>query len=189
MKALHCITACALALAVTPLAAAAQAANPVTTAVKNSLRGATHNMVAAAQEMPADKYGFKPTPQSMSFGQLVLHVATSNTMTCQWISGAAAAPKTALTPTSPKDQLVDLLQSSFTYCTQALASVDDSKLGSPVSWYGRRQVTQAAALLGLADDWADHYSQQAAYLRLNGLLPPTAQRRGMPGMKKMGKSR
>jgi hypothetical protein len=26
-------------------------------------------------------------------------------------------------------------------------------------------------------DWADHYSQEANYLRLNGLVPPTAQRR------------
>jgi hypothetical protein len=24
------------------------------------------------------------------------------------------------------------------------------------------------------DDWADHYSQLANYLRLNGILPPTA---------------
>ena len=25
-------------------------------------------------------------------------------------------------------------------------------------------------------DWADHYSQSANYLRLNGLLPPTAKK-------------
>ena len=28
-------------------------------------------------------------------------------------------------------------------------------------------------------DWADHYSQSAIYLRLNGLLPPTAKKAGM----------
>jgi hypothetical protein len=27
-------------------------------------------------------------------------------------------------------------------------------------------------------DWADHYSQTAIYLRMNGQLPPTAKRRG-----------
>jgi len=26
-------------------------------------------------------------------------------------------------------------------------------------------------------DWADHYSQEANYLRLNGVLPPTARPR------------
>ena len=191
MKTLHCISACALALAVTPLAAAAQAANPVSTAIKNSLRGATHKMVAAAQEMPADKYSFKPTPESMSFGQLILHVGTSNQMMCQWISGAAPAPKSTLTPSSPKAKLVELLQSSFAYCEQALAQVDDSKLGNPVPSFGGRKTSQAALMIALSDDWADHYSQQAAYLRLNGLLPPTARRGGMKmgGMKKMGKGR
>ena len=32
-----------------------------------------------------------------------------------------------------------------------------------------------AALITVAD-WADHYSQMAIYLRLNGLLPPTAKK-------------
>jgi hypothetical protein len=26
-------------------------------------------------------------------------------------------------------------------------------------------------------DWADHYSQSAIYMRLNGLLPPTAKKK------------
>jgi hypothetical protein len=30
------------------------------------------------------------------------------------------------------------------------------------------------AFIGLIADWADHYGQQAIYLRLNGVLPPTA---------------
>src|SRR5437762_1785436 len=30
-------------------------------------------------------------------------------------------------------------------------------------------------LIALANGWADHYSAAATYLRLNGLLPPTAQ--------------
>jgi hypothetical protein len=28
----------------------------------------------------------------------------------------------------------------------------------------------------LVEDWSDHYSQQAGYLRLNGILPPTAKK-------------
>ena len=34
---------------------------------------------------------------------------------------------------------------------------------------------RAFALIALTNDWADHYSSAAMYLRLNGLLPPTAQ--------------
>ncbi|MGH9480743.1 MAG: DinB family protein [Terriglobales bacterium] len=167
---------CTLAVALAPLAAAAQTANPVSASLKRSLTTHTRTMVAAAEAMPAEKYSFKPTPESMSFGQLILHVATSNQAMCQWISGAAAAPKPTLTPTSPKDDLVTLLKGSFDYCTQAFSSLDDSKLGSEVPAFGGRTASQAALMMALSDDWADHYSQQAAYLRLNGLLPPTARR-------------
>lgn len=175
MKASFCLTAAGLALfAGLPLAA--QAANPVSSALKQSLRRSSNIMVAAAQEMPADKYGFKPTPESMSFGQLVLHVATSNNAMCQWVSGAAPAAKVTLTPTSPKDDLVNALKASFEYCTQAFSNLDDSKLASEVPSFGGRKTTQAALMFSLSGDWSDHYSQQAAYLRLNGLLPPTARR-------------
>jgi len=168
------------ALALTAFAAlplAGQTASPVSAALKASLASASRKMVAAAEEMPANKFGYKPTPESMSFGQLTLHVATSNQAMCQWISGAAPAPKTTLTATSPKDELVNALKQSFAYCTQALDSVNDSKLGSQVTSFGGRKTTQAGLMMSLSDDWADHYSQQAAYLRLNGLLPPTARPR------------
>src|SRR5215468_10560956 len=43
-------------------------ANPVSGAVKNQLPRFSKNMVAAAEAMPADKFGFKPTPEMNSFG-------------------------------------------------------------------------------------------------------------------------
>jgi hypothetical protein len=53
--------------------------------------------------------------------------------------------------------------------------VDDSKLGDTVELFGGREGPRAFALIALTNDWADHYSAAAMYLRLNGLLPPTAQ--------------
>lgn len=173
----RCMFALAFALLSLPLAAQANGAaaqDPVSTAIKASLKRSQNIMVAAAEEMPADKYGFKPTPESMSFGQLILHVATSNEGLCAEISGAAPAPKTDLTATSSKNDLVTLLKSAFDYCVDSLANVNDANLGKMVG-SGRRPMTQAAAMISLSDDLADHYSQEAAYLRLNGLLPPTAQ--------------
>ena len=40
-----------------------------------------------------------------------------------------------------------------------------------------RNVTRANAIVITVADWAGHYSQAAIYLRLNGLLPPTARPR------------
>ena len=58
----------------------------------------------------------------------------------------------------------------------ALKNVQDSQLGEPVTLFGGRQANKAAALIGLTNDWADHYSMAAMYLRLNGMLPPTAKK-------------
>lgn len=182
MKKMMYFTVLGAGMLLLPLALSAQSANPVSTALKSALRAATSRMVASAQLMPADKYSFKPTPESMSFGQLILHVGNSNDAMCQWVSGAAPAPKTTLTATSPKDELIEFLKKSFAYCDQSFQNVDDSKLGSMVPAFGGRKITQAQLMFTLTGDWEDHYSQQAAYLRLNGILPPTARRsRGRGG--------
>jgi uncharacterized damage-inducible protein DinB len=154
--------------------ASAPVANPVTTTVKLQLTRYAKNMVAAADLMPAEKYNFKPTPEMKTFGHLIMHIAQSNNILCSKISGAAA-PDVKLTDTDAKDKLVAALKASFEYCTTALANVDDSKLGEPMTLFGNRPASRAAALIALSDDWYDHYGTQAIYLRLNGILPPTAQ--------------
>ncbi len=158
--------------------AMAQDTNPVTAAVKNILERDEKNLVGAAQEMPADKYGYKATPQQMSFGQLLNHTASSNMFLCSKIGGMPAPQTPKLDEHSPKDQLVQALQKSFDFCSQALGKMSDSKLSEQVPFFGGRQVSKATAMMALPADWADHYSLAATYLRLNGLLPPSAKKNG-----------
>jgi hypothetical protein len=153
-------------------APAGPVANPVTT-VKSQLTRYEKNMVAA-DLMPAEKYNFKPTPEMNSFGHVVMHIAQSNYFLCAKIS-AQAAPDVKLADTGGKDKLVAGLKASFEFCSTALAGVGDSKLSDPVTLFGNRQTSRAGALITLSDDWYDHYGAQAMYLRLNGILPPTAQ--------------
>lgn len=154
----------------------AQDKNPVTSVAKQILPRQQKNLVAAAEEMPADKFGYKPTEQQMTFGHLVLHVIESNNYLCSHI-GDVPEVKTPvqLKESDGKDKLVAALQASFDFCTTALGKVDDSKLGDEVELFGGRKGSRAFALIALTNDWADHYSSAAIYLRLNGLLPPTAQ--------------
>lgn len=155
---------------------AQQTKDPVTSVVKEILPRQQKNLIAAVEEMPADKFGYKPTAQQMSFAHLVLHITESNNYLCAKI-GDVTAPtkKEELKETDSKDKLVAALKASFDFCTSALAKVDDSKLGDTVELYGGRQAPRAFALIALTNDWADHYGAAAMYLRLNGLLPPTAQ--------------
>lgn len=152
----------------------APVSNPVSTTVKNQLPRFNKNIVAAAEAMPAEKYSFKPTPDMNSFGHLMVHIVQSNNLLCSKISGNAA-PDSKLAETDGKDKLVAGLKASFEFCTTALANVDDSKLGESMVIFGGRSSSRAGALIGLSDGWSDHYGAQAIYLRLNGILPPSAQ--------------
>ncbi len=58
----------AIAILFLPSLASAQA-NPVATAFRDNAKEAAKNLVAAAEELDAAKYGFKPTPPQMSFGR------------------------------------------------------------------------------------------------------------------------
>src|SRR5467141_1549561 len=149
-------------------------ANPVSGFVKAGVARYGKNMVAAAESMPAEKYGFKPSPEMNSFGHLAMPIAQTNNTFCAKISGQAA-PDVKIAETDPKDKLVAAIKDSFAFCTTALEKSDDSKLGEQFVLFGNRPISRGGALVALGGSWTDHYATQAIYLRLNGILPPTAQ--------------
>lgn len=159
--------------AATPLPAEA-AANPVVWSAKMLYQRDAKNMMAAAEEMPENKYSYRPTPEQWTFGKLVSHVAQSNGGLCAALSGTPAPKATQVSETVSKADLVAALQASFDYCGPVLDGLTDAKLGETITLF-HRTMPRATALLVLPADLADHYSQMAAYLRLNGMLPPSAQ--------------
>jgi len=176
-----------IALAALPLSLGAQATAaeraPSKTPVADGLRAMEQRfsrmLIAAAEAMPAEKYTYRPTPAQMSFAQIQVHLANEgNDILCGNTAGVEIPKRTAVDTTATKEQLVARLKETFQFCEQAFAKMDDSKLADPVSMFGMN-LTRATALLITVGDWADHYSQEANYLRLNGVLPPSARRSGM----------
>jgi uncharacterized damage-inducible protein DinB len=163
---------CLAALLVVP----AFAQNSITDAMRQMVQGRAKNMAAAAEEMPADKYSFKPTPAQETFGHMQLHIVQSNHSLCSAIGGPApSAEDKDLKDTDGKDKIVAAMHRSFDLCTKALANLKDADLQEKASFFGHDS-TKGVALLYMAGGWGDHYASQAMYLRLNGLLPPTAKK-------------
>jgi DinB family protein len=170
-----------MAFAVLPQVLGAQTATsttaPSASPVADALRGMEQRfarlLVAAAEAMPAEKYNYRPTPAQMSFAQIQVHLANEgNDILCGKAAGVEVPQRAAVDTTATKEQLVARLKETFQFCEQAFARMDDSKLADPVSMFGMN-LTRASAVLITVGDWAD----QANYLRLNGILPPSAQRR------------
>lgn len=178
----------ALALVV-PAALAAQqpaapSANPITDVFRGRIMSLHRNLAQAFDSIPADKFGYKPTPAQQTVGYIAQHLANDNYLFCNAFGDMKATrpAKETETADSPKagwakDTLVAQLKTSFDFCERAFAQLTDASLAEQVSltFRGRtRDVTRASMVLGHAMDMADHYSQLANYMRLNGILPPTA---------------
>ncbi|HXJ11470.1 MAG TPA: DinB family protein [Candidatus Limnocylindrales bacterium] len=148
--------------------------NPVLTVLRTVLPTRQKNTLAAIDAMPADKFAYKPTPDQMTFAHLVIHIAESNNGLCSKIADVPVPKVDELKETDPKDKLLAAARASFDFCTASLANVDDSKLGDNVD-FGRVQGPRAMGVFFLVGGLADHYGAAAMYLRLNGILPPSAQ--------------
>ncbi|HEV7704755.1 MAG TPA: DinB family protein [Gemmatimonadaceae bacterium] len=147
--------------------------NPTSDALRKVATRHGAAIVAAAKLMPPEKYSFRPTPAQRSFAELVVHIVGDARITCSAIAGTKVEPHDTVAATDPKERLVATLQTSIERCDSAMARVTDATLGDTVTYYDEPGL-RVQALVGISDDWADHYAQQAIYLRLNGILPPTA---------------
>ena len=153
--------------------------NPVADAFRDNAKSEAKNLIAAAEEFPADKYSYKPTPSQMSVGDIVVHLSQGNDYLCGTIGGMKAPERSKIAATDSKDALLARLRETFAFCDQALAPLTDANLGEQLPFFGGRKMSRAAVMTLTTGDWADHYSQYANYLRLNGMLPPTAKKPAM----------
>lgn len=167
------------------------AGGPMTTVFRNRFGTLYRYLPQAFDSIPADKFGYKPTPAQQSIGYVAQHLANDNYFFCnQFGDKKATRPEDeTATPDSvkqhwPKDKLVASLKASIAFCQDALAQVEDAKLADQVTITApngqTRQGTRIAYLVGHAMDMQDHYAQIANYMRLNGMLPPSALPRPRP---------
>lgn len=169
----------AAALALMPRVITAQQSNPVADAFRDYASQSAKNLMAAAEEFPADKFSYRPTPAQMSVGDIAVHLAQGNDYLCGTIGAMKAPTRAKVAAADGKEALITRLRETFAFCDEALKALNDANLGEALPMFGGRKMSRAAVMTLTTGDWADHYSQYANYLRLNGMLPPTAKKPSM----------
>ena len=163
-------------LAMLGLAANAQTtANPVVSTAREIFLRQSKFIVAAAEQMPADKYNYHPTPDQWSFAKITSHIAVSGNAICGMLSDTPAPQGAKVSDSDSKDTILAAVKASFEFCDKALTNLTDSQMGDTITYFRGARTPRARALFELTDDLEDHYSQMASYLRLSGLTPPSAQ--------------
>jgi uncharacterized damage-inducible protein DinB len=135
--------------------------------------------------MPAEEYGFKPTPPVRSFAQLIGHVTFANYMFCSQAQGAALASTPALKVDferlTEKAALVKALTESLAYCDGVYTATTDRTFGQAVRMEAigpmkATDTTRGAVLMFNTTHNNEHYGNIVVYLRLKGHVPPSTAR-------------
>ena len=126
-------------------------------------------LVLAFDSIPASKYDYRPTPAQQTIGFIAQHLEDANYGLCSRFANMRhpVTAKDSLADTIkarwPKDTLVARLDASLRFCDSAIQRA--GPLNSP---------TLTSYLLAFETDLAEHYSQLSSYMRLMGMVPPSA---------------
>jgi uncharacterized damage-inducible protein DinB len=141
-----------------------------------SFQRAATEILDVAEVMPAEKYGFKPTPEISSFGDQLVHVAG---ITQRFIDSAKGTKTDAAQHGAmAKPEVIALLKKTFQSAQEMITPLTDAQLLEPVKFpFGDRTVTRATFWQGPLYQIRNHHGQLVVYLRMNGIVPPTTARR------------
>jgi hypothetical protein len=135
--------------------------------------------IAVAKLMPADDYGFRPVPEELSFGQLMIQIAVANVGACANASGMTRPPTPPELMKALRDEKIDAnkddaikyLTDTFDFCNKAVASMTQEK-GVAMVGPKDREMSGFEWLWAYFTHTAHHRGQAEVYLRVKGIKPP-----------------
>ena len=133
-------------------------------------------LILVAEMMPEEQYGYKASPESMTFAENLMHIAWAMDWHSQTLLNGREARNwntdTELkVDTKNKKEMIATISTTFDKTIQLLASFDTTKFNDKLDYLGLTRTKRQIFLL-LADHITHHRAQMLVYLRLNGLKPP-----------------
>jgi len=149
--------------------------NPLVDENKVLYEGIRNNIIRAAEKMPEDKYSYKPTPEVRSFAQLIGHISDAQYLFCSPVKGEKKSLGIEKSKSS-KAGLTAAVKEAFAYCDSAYDALTDAQARETVKFFGRDRSKLNVLYFNSAHN-NEHYGNIVTYMRLNGLVPPSSERR------------
>jgi len=137
--------------------------------------GIKNNIIRAAEKMPEDKYSYKPTPEVRSFAQLIGHISDAQYLFCSPVKGEKKSLGIEKSKSSKAD-LTAAVKEAFAYCDSAYQGLTDAQAQETIKFFGRDRSKLNVLYFNSAHN-NEHYGNIVTYMRLNGLVPPSSERR------------
>lgn len=125
--------------------------------------------------MPEEGYAFKPTAETRSFADQMLHLTEAN------FGFAAAATETHApvgqgelekTEDKSKARVITLVNTGYDFVIDALKKMTPEQLQESITLFGQFEMTREAAFRKCFEHQTHHRGQTTIYLRLSGVTPP-----------------
>ena len=135
--------------------------------------------VGLAEAIPQEKYTWRPTPETRSVSETLLHVAGGNYF---YLDGMGVPPPAGMDrksydkSTTDRAEIVERLKQSFGLVRETVLKTSDADLAKPAKLYGQPS-TVREVLFTLVTHTPEHLGQMIVYARECGVVPPwTAER-------------
>ena len=133
--------------------------------------GAESYLMEMTESMPADAYGFKPTPEIWTFGKQAAHIADVIFTIASKVKGEENPGKGFEAEGKNKAEIIAYLTKAFAYSKGVLAGLDDKAAQEKVKIWGM-DAMKASWFRMMRDHTTHHRGQMVIYLRLKGIKPP-----------------
>jgi len=127
-----------------------------------------------AEAIPADKYTWRPSDDTRSFAEVLLHISAANYNLYKLVGTPPPSGidiKGLEKSTTDKAKVVATLKDSFAHAKQAIKAMPDADLEKSLDWFGGKN-TERGILLFIVRHTAEHLGQSIAYARMVGVVPP-----------------
>lgn len=130
--------------------------------------------VDLANAVPADKLNWRPSPDSRSFAEVLLHVSGERYQIMALMGAqppAAFDGKTYEKSTTDPARIVEELNKSWDFAKKAINSMTNADFAKPIPKLGP-DANAGDVVYILVADAHEHLGQSVAYARENGVVPP-----------------
>ena len=142
-------------------------------AILESWNDIGRKLIAIAEDLPENKYDYKPNPDARTFVAQLLHVCGSMYFFTDEAVGKKARygddPKRDELKT--KEQIVEFVKKSVEDGAELIKTKGDAGMAGSVV-LGNQTYRLSDLAYGLIEHSGEHYGQLVVYYRINGLVPP-----------------
>jgi len=130
-------------------------------------------LVALAEAMPQEKYGWRPGAGVRSVSEVYMHVVGANyflptLLGAKMPEGLTRDMEKTVTE---KAKVIEAMKKSFDHARKAVEATPDSDLDKKVKFFGQ-EPSERMMLIVLVSHGHEHLGQSIAYARTNGVAPP-----------------